>query len=198
MTPNNTYKEYDYPLNLLLDLRMGQNTPSHATVVSNEYLDTLEQVMSTLPDHERTAILSRYRLQMTYDEIGKLLNLSGARAGQLVAKGLRLLRHPARSKYLRRPKETPPPAEELPFTIPSMPLSLKAANLLMRGNMQTTSDILEKSPEELAQIPGMGKTLYTEIIDFLEYEGCEVSAYRTYSAAFDKNKYNMDKHKSRG
>lgn len=174
MTPNNTYKEYDYPMNLLLDLRMERDTPSHATAVSDEYLDMLEQVMNTLPEHERTAVLSRYRLQMTHDEIGALLNLSGSRAGQLVAKGLRLLRHPARSKYLRKPKETPPPVEEKPvaFTIPTLPLSLKAANLLMLGNMQTVSDILEKSPEELAQIHGMGKALYAEIIDFLEAEGC--------------------------
>lgn len=65
----------------------------------------------------------------------------------------------------------------------------------MRGNMQTVNDILERTPEELAQVHGMGKALYAEIIDFLEAEGCEVSAYRTYLAAFDKNKYSFDRNR---
>lgn len=92
MTHNLTYKEYDYPMNLLLDLRLGQDTPSTATAASDEYLNVLEQVISSLPEHERLAVTSRYKLQMTFDEIGVLLDLSGSRAGQLTAKGLRLQR----------------------------------------------------------------------------------------------------------
>lgn len=185
---------------MLLDLNMGKDTPSFITAVSDEYLDTLESVMDTLPEKERTAVLSRYKLQMTYDEIGSVLELTGARASQVVGKGMRLLRHPSRCKLLRKPQESPPPEIKKPVesyegTIPALPLSSKAANCLLRGNMWTVDDILKKTPEELAQIWGMGRALYAEIVDLLDARGHDVCAYRTYLAEFDKNKYIFDRNR---
>ena len=64
--------------------------------------ETLEYLMDTLLQSEADLFMLRYRDEMTYAKIGESYGgLSGERARQIIAKALRKLRHPSRSKRLK-------------------------------------------------------------------------------------------------
>lgn len=182
--PNYTYRDYDYPINLLLDLRMEKSIPGVLTVLEDEYLEMLDGVLATIPESIKTALLHRYKEQMTLEEIGDRLDVSSERARQIVVKGLRLLRHPSRRKYLTvkngEPGRAAVEAQNDGPQVLELDLSSRVKNLLLRGGMWTIGEVAKCSPEELGQIRGIGVASYTEIIACLEVLGFDMSAYRGY------------------
>lgn len=87
-----TYKENEYPVNLLMDIFRSNDPP--LTVYSQP--GKMRHILDTLPERERTAISLRYQQRMSSSEIGASLGISRRSALLLVQKGLRLLRHPVR------------------------------------------------------------------------------------------------------
>ena len=91
-----------YPENVYRDV-LGeaafQNLPPDAE-------ETLEYLMSTLLQPEADLFMLRYRDNMTYAKVSTSYGgLSGERARQIIAKALRKLRHPSRSKILLMGRE---------------------------------------------------------------------------------------------
>ena len=95
---NKIYREYDYPFNLMIEIFRPKEPPEH---LSGDMQETLNRILDTLPEQIRIALSRRYQDKMTFPEIGALLGVTGGRAGQLVSKGILLLRHPSRSKQLK-------------------------------------------------------------------------------------------------
>lgn len=99
-----TYMAYEYPLNLFIALFGKKRLIEYD---AKEFANALEQLLDTLPHRERQALSLRYVRQLSFGNIGAQMGLSGARAGQLVSKGLRMLRHPTRFKRLIAPEINP-------------------------------------------------------------------------------------------
>ena len=69
--------------------------------LSDDQATGLDYVLNnTLTDRTREMILMRYKGEMTLEEIGKEYNLGKERVRQIIARGVRMLRHPSRTKYL--------------------------------------------------------------------------------------------------
>lgn len=97
MEYNSTYKDYDYPQNLLVEI-MGENALSdYDAATAGEKLDAM---IATLPERMQTAIEQRYRYRQTYQNIGNLLGISNVSCRTVVQKAIRLLRHPTKRKLL--------------------------------------------------------------------------------------------------
>ena len=86
--------EAPYPHNLLDDI-FGDPVD---WFVREEYLD---QALNTLTEREREAIYCHYCDGLTYEVIGGIFNVSKERVRQIIAKAVRKLRHPSRSKIIR-------------------------------------------------------------------------------------------------
>lgn len=91
-TSTHTYKEHEYPDNLLMDIFRSNDLPLHVDKTPGK----MQYILDTLPERERTAISLRYQQHMSSSEIGASLRISRRSALLLVKKGLRLLRHPFR------------------------------------------------------------------------------------------------------
>lgn len=61
----------------------------------------IKDALNTLPEKERKIIELRYLHNMTLEEVGQIFKNSKERIRQIEAKGLKLLRHPERSNFLR-------------------------------------------------------------------------------------------------
>lgn len=52
---------------------------------------------------------------------------------------------------------------------------------LLRGGIHSVGDLLEKSPEEIMKIRGIGKVSYKKLFDALKGMGIDVSKYQSYN-----------------
>ena len=91
-----------YPQNLITDVGLqyvfGEET---YTELSSEQNEGLEHALSTLLEREQDMLRLRYQEHKTLQEIGDQYGLSRERIRQIVAKGVRKLRHPSRLSYIR-------------------------------------------------------------------------------------------------
>ena len=96
-------KEDDSYLGYFIEYQ-DATTPFEA-VSSTLFKEQLEDVLGTLTPREKNVLRLRFGLEdgreRTQREVGMIFNVKGARVGQIEAKALRKLRHPARSKKLR-------------------------------------------------------------------------------------------------
>ena len=96
--------EAPWPYNLYdAVLYRHQDDKIKSTVIDNVGEDDLMAVLDTLSPRMELGIIAYYRDGMTLEEISKLpeFQLHRERVRQIIAKGLRLLRHPSRVKILR-------------------------------------------------------------------------------------------------
>jgi RNA polymerase primary sigma factor len=67
--------------------------------------DRMTEVLDTLTERERIVLIHRFGLldgkPKTLEEVGLMFNVTRERIRQIEAKGLRKMRHPTRSKYLK-------------------------------------------------------------------------------------------------
>jgi RNA polymerase sigma factor (sigma-70 family) len=61
----------------------------------------IEKALCSLPDREEAVIRMHVFDDATLDEIGEKINTSGAEVKKIYVRGLRMLRHPSRSRALR-------------------------------------------------------------------------------------------------
>lgn len=93
-----------------IDAQIKRNVLSNDTPQQNNYYsDPLAVLLTkTFTANIATCLIARFHLddkytnlpQPTFDQIGKLIGCSGAHAGRLVNKGLRMLRHPSRQSII--------------------------------------------------------------------------------------------------
>lgn len=102
-TSANTPKGYcaPYPYNLLDDL-FGEPFDH---VVSEDEMNGLNAALSSLSEREQEVLHLYYEEEKTLEEVGKVLGVGRERIRQIVAKGLRKLRHPSRSRQIRYGEE---------------------------------------------------------------------------------------------
>ena len=61
----------------------------------------LKKFLSTLSKREEVVLEKRYLMEHTLDEVGKMFDLTSESIRRIENKGLRKMRHPLRSKFLR-------------------------------------------------------------------------------------------------
>lgn len=87
-----------WPYNLVEDI-LGPNVVDGP--LSDDQAAGLDYILNkTITERTREMILMRYKDGMTLEEIGKEYHLQKERIRQIVAKGIRCLRHPSRTKYI--------------------------------------------------------------------------------------------------
>ena len=98
----NKVKDLEYPLNLIYAIfdDEADGIIENADTIS-DFNGSVEYVLHTLSERERTVLKYRFVDLMTYEEVGKLYNITRERIRQVEAKALRKLRHPSRAKYLK-------------------------------------------------------------------------------------------------
>lgn len=87
--------EHPYPYNLFYAL-----CPQNSDCPPSNLLEALEYQLDTLTEREQTALHLRYRDRMKLFEIGEQLGVTGTYAGEIIAKGVRKLRHPSRLRRI--------------------------------------------------------------------------------------------------
>ena len=192
-------KNSTFPENILEEI--GINKVSEKKIdyseLAMDQMKGLQYAVSQMKVRDSMILLCRYEDKMTYKEIGERFSISGERVQQLVAKGLRKLRHPMRYSYIvwgydaynqmlaekrrqvaRLKKEDIEKSGDdiLQIDLAALQLSIKTWNILNRIGIHTIGElinVLEKGQEEL-QIR-MGKRCFSEMIYSLEELGlfCE-------------------------
>lgn len=79
--------------------------PQENIKIEDSLLRAVEEALDTIPERSKAILCERFGLTdgpYTYRQLGGRFNLTGGRCQQIVNKSLRLLRHPKRSKLLRR------------------------------------------------------------------------------------------------
>ena len=91
-----------YPENLLSDigLELVFGKPEYAPL-NDDQLAGLAHALTTIREREQEMIRLRYEEKKTLQEIGDKYELSRERVRQIIAKGVRKLRHPSRTVYVR-------------------------------------------------------------------------------------------------
>ena len=192
-------KNSTFPENILEEI--GINKVSEKKIdyseLAMDQMKGLQYAVSQMKVRDSMILLCRYEDKMTYKEIGERFSISGERVQQLVAKGLRKLRHPMRYSYIvwgydtynqmlaekrkqvaRLKKEDIEKSGDdiLQIDLAALQLSIKTWNILNRIGIHTIGElinVLEKGQEEL-QIR-MRKRCFSEMIYSLEELGlfCE-------------------------
>ena len=193
-----TYRQLDWPQNLLADLGLdGQNLPPDL-IPSLEYL--LTERAQRFP--RSVGILrQRYQDQEKLEVIGRPMGITRERVRQLINHELRYLQHPEHIKYLQygvrgvaRKQETAarelgwkegrnytethgrlpvPPIDTV--TLEDLGLTTRPYNILKRAGKTTVADILAMDFKRLIHLRNMGRKSYEEIIRTLEREGFDCS-----------------------
>ena len=88
-----------YPYNLLEDV-FGIGEPIAEMEMPPQ--DFIDDYLGTLSEREQMILRCRYEQGMTYKDIGTELGISGSRVSQILYVALRRLRHPVRSKDIKR------------------------------------------------------------------------------------------------
>ena len=91
-----------YPENLLTDigLELVFAKPEY-TSLNDDQMAGLAHALTTIREREQEMIRLRYEEKKTLQEIGDQYELSRERVRQIIAKGVRKLRHPSRTVYVR-------------------------------------------------------------------------------------------------
>ncbi len=88
---------YDYPINLLNELADGEWDLD----IPEDVCGTIDYLLSRLSERQRSVIRMHFVDSLTYEEIGKVFNVTRERVRQIEAKTLRLLQHPSRLNYIK-------------------------------------------------------------------------------------------------
>lgn len=98
---NDNYKMFPFPENLIRDVYMDSDHMEEILKNPSAELNVIRAIRDILPGNKEMhykctlAILDRYGLAASYKEIGEHLGVTSSRARDILARGLRCLRHPA-------------------------------------------------------------------------------------------------------
>ena len=148
-----------------------------------ERIDTVcDAITATLTPREGEILVLRFGLSgnppLGLDDCGSRLCVTRERVRQIEAKTLRKLRHPSRTRMIRKffpefPDLTPKPAEyhsDDPvdmLTIEELDLSVRAFNCLKRANIDYLGQLRQLSQSDLRKIRNLGDRPATEVLEKL-------------------------------
>lgn len=95
-------KESTFPENILEEIginKVSENKLDYSRLTVDQ-VKGLQYAISQMKYRDSLILLCRYEDKMTYKEIGERFSITDGRVQQLVAKGLRKLRHPVRYSYI--------------------------------------------------------------------------------------------------
>lgn len=95
----NTQKYSPYPVNLVEDIIHDKITPDEVKTL-NENPEIMKQTLKTIDKKYRDILIARYRDCKTLNQIGEDYDVTGNRIHQIIAKALRMLRHPRRLRFI--------------------------------------------------------------------------------------------------
>lgn len=95
------FEKLGWPYNLVTDV-VGTDDSLNGVELTEDQITGLEYVLKDLTDREQRCVLRYYRDEIGYDEIGKEQHVTRERIRQVIIKGLRKLRHPAKVKYIKQ------------------------------------------------------------------------------------------------
>ena len=152
-----TYKEHEYPINMLMDAYGADCYPTNYT---NEGLET---ALESMPVKYRSAVLRRYKEKQSLGEIAVAIGKTSNWAKTLILKGLRYLRHPLRLRQLTGETVTYGPGETIPIW--ELDLNNRCMFRLQMKGITSVNELLTTPKDELLSIRNMGEKTYEEIMD---------------------------------
>ena len=196
-----------WPENLITEIGLEKVFGSDTyTPLNDDQMHGLEFALDSLKDKEQTAILLRYKDHMTLNDTGEQFSLSRERIRQILAKGIRKLRHPDRLKYIRDGYQGSVRVREerlrrireaigedgLMETLNGIDIkecefSVRAHNCLHRAGMDTLGQVVEKmnqDPWNILKIRNLGIKSLAEVVDKLEEYGVDCDPVRERAKFF--------------
>ena len=193
-----------WPENLITEIGLEKVFGSDTyTPLSDDQMCGLEFAMDSLKDKEQTALLLRYKDHMTLNDTGEQFSLSRERIRQILAKGIRKLRHPDRLKYIRdglqgtvrkmeEDKRRIRESIEKNGVMETLHLigledcgfSIRAYNCLKRAGLTTLGEAADKvagDPAFIVRIRSLGMKSLIEVVDKLESYGVDCDPVRKES-----------------
>jgi len=172
-----------FPYNLIKEIG-GVTLP-----INDDQVAGLRHALTTLKDKEQEALRLRYEDGATWAEAGKQLGISGTRAQQLAARGIRKLQHPNRSVFFRNGLEATrafrkslsnddfltEALRKLPIT--EIGMTPRVTNALVRHGLDTVGqvyDMLTLRTEELMRIRNFGAGSMLELLSGLKEHGIDI------------------------
>ena len=200
-SPKKDPKPYElpWPQNLITEMGIESvlGTDSYSPL-SDDQMEGLLYVMSNLRDREEALIIKRYKEHMTLDECGDSIGRSRERVRQIIKTGIRKLRHPTRTVYIRKGyygllKEQEQQRIEVEkqkklseekyhellsnIRISECGLSVRTANCLTRAGLYNLYDVLkliDDRYEDFVKIRNLGVRCQYEVISKLEEYGVTI------------------------
>lgn len=193
-----------WPENLITEIGLEKVFGSDTyTPLNDDQMHGLEFAMDSLKDKEQTALLLRYKDHMTLNDTGEQFSLSRERIRQILAKGIRKLRHPDRLKYIRdglqgtvrkmeEDKRRIRESIEKNGVMETLHLigledcgfSIRAYNCLKRAGLTTLGEVADKvagDPAFIVRIRSLGMKSLIEVVDKLESYGVDCDPVRKES-----------------
>lgn len=192
-------KNSTFPENILEEIRINKVSEKKIeySELTVDQVKGLRYAVSQMKDRDSMILLCRYEDKMTYKEIGERFSISGERVQQLVAKGLRKLRHPMRYSYivwgydaynqmlaekrrqvarLKKEEIEKSGTDILQTDLAALQLSIRTWNILNRIGIHTIGELISvlKEGQEALRVR-MGRRCFSEMLYSLEELGifCE-------------------------
>ena len=186
----------EYPLNLLRAAAEEHNDKYGIPLdnITEDIIDGLEHILSSLPEREREILRLRYEERKTLREIGDVygITVNAIRNQEYLA--LRKLRTPPRLGYIKYGKKAyeqlcaehrakkQQEYNERGFKIPlrELDLSVRAFNSLIRLHCETVADVIALTTEKIEAARKLGPKTLTEIAVKLEQVGAFDTPWTKY------------------
>lgn len=181
-----------YPINLFLDIFDCEKVEDCLkTEDMNDVICGLQFVLNNmLNERERKAVNGKYERKMTLQSISEEFGVTRERVRQIVAKALRKMRHPTRSRYIEygysgflnyekslkereAEKELEDKLHPQNISIDCVDFDLRSYNALRRGGVEKLGDI--KSTEQIMKFRNVGAKTIVKIADKLKEYGIEIN-----------------------
>lgn len=176
-----------FPANIAEQLGISNPNP--------DFLPTLYYMLYSYEPRHADVMIYKYKDGMTMKQIGKKLNVSRQRIGDMIKRTLEVLKKPDNMEILRQgikehyagitdseiehvkqifmdarnnelgKQEGMPP--DLRTPISRLHISIRAFNAMDNAGLKTIKDILDKGPYHVRTARGVGEKVFNEITDIL-------------------------------
>lgn len=188
-------KDSTFPENILEEI--GINKVSEKKIdysrLTDDQIKGLLYAISQMKRRDSIILLCRYEDKMTYREIGERFSITSERVLQLVAKGLRKLRHPIRYSYiiwgyetytqmlserrmqlaaLKREEIEKSSSDILQTDVSVLQLTIRTWNILNRNGIHTVGELISILVEDKEGLGiRIGRNSLSEVVCKLEELG---------------------------
>lgn len=190
----------DYPYNMLCDvfgvkfhhdveINHDMVIEACGLVEGPDFIASVNYIVSILPGRCSQALELRYQRHMTGESVGSVLGVSRSRALQLCEKGLRNLRKPQYTKYIKyggvselfemlmasHPEQLLSTGDGY-LDLYALNLSVRTYNSLRRGGCNNIQDVVNLTLEDLLRMRNMGRRSILEVVEALSKLGLSIQS----------------------